>query len=358
MDSIAEQAVAALSAAVVSMLPATVPVGLTRSVRVQPLKISPTGLGAYIGLQTNPQAGVYGRSVQAAVRVSVDGGAETQANEHLDQVTLALLTQDRIDLRQKGIYQLSAHGVEARAVQFQMLFEYAFHPVAGEGEIADLALTLDLNDTPYAARFVWEAATSSLATLPAPLVDFAVADDPDVNAGSPASQWVFNLADKRIEQNAAVRGGPLTTTQAKKAGAQLLWRPAGAPLAIDKFMVAAEFESASDDGIGLVFHRQDDQNFCFFLASERNRYHLFGRKQAGNFSVLGSINTDAGFELNKRHELKIISHDGQLMAFLNNAPTLAVDAGENLQAGEIGFLTHGNNRARFYRARVIRLISA
>jgi hypothetical protein len=358
MDAIAEQALTALNAAVTSMLPAAVPVGLSRQVRVIPLKVSATGIGAYIGLQLSPQASVYGRRVEATVQVSVSGGADDLANAHVDQVAGILLAQDRIDLRQKGIYQLKADGFDARSVQFQILFEYAFHPVAGEGVIADLNLALELNNTPYRARFIWEAAAPALAALPAPLADFAVADDPDVNAGSPASQWVFNVASQRIEQNAAVRGGPLGANQPKKAGAQLLWRPGGAPLALSKFMVAAEFESGSPDGVGLVFHRQDDQNFCYFLASQSNQYHLFGRKQAGAYSILGQINNDAGFELDKRLELKIISHDGRLIAMLNDKQTLAIDAGENLLAGELGFLTHGNNRARFYRARVIGLVPA
>lgn len=355
MDSIAQQALAALDAAVTGMLPASVPGGLTRVVRISPTQITPTGMGGYIGLQNEPQAGVFGRRVQATVRVAVQGGQDQLANDHVDLVTRTLLLQDRIDLRKKGIFKLAANAMENRAAQFQCLFEYEFHPGAGEGVIETLDLALENNLTPYKAQFVWNLATLSLAGSATPLADFSVSDDPDATA-TPVSQWAYNDATQCIEQNAAVRGGPLTLAQPKKAGAQLLWRPNGAPLALDKFVMSCEFESASQDGIGLVFHRENSQNFYFFLASERNRYHVFGRKKAGIYILIGAANTDAGFSLNTHHQLKIISFDGQLSAMLDDEQTLSVNAGENLFAGEMGYLTHGNNRARFYRARTIRLI--
>jgi hypothetical protein len=356
MDSIAEQALAALNSLVTGMIPPAVPNGLNRQVRVLPQKISPTGLGAYVGLHPEPQAGLFGRRVQATVQVLLSGGNDADAMSHLGQVTNTLLAQDRADLRSKGIFQLQNTAQEPRSAQFQLLYEYIKLPSSSEGDIRELDLQLGLNDTPYRARLVWEIATSSMAGNPLSMNEFQVADDPDVNANSPASAWVFNAVAQRIEQTAAVRGGPLNTTQPRKAGAQLLWRPAGQALALERLALNMVFESASEDGIGLVFNRVDDQNFCYFLASQRHQYHLFGRKKAGVYSLIGAPNVAAGFELNRQHELDIVVYDGQLRASLNGRQTLAVDAGENLPAGEVGFLTHGNNGARFYRARAIRLI--
>ena len=186
--------------------------------------------------------------------------------------------------------------------------------------------------------------------------EFLVADDPGVNQNSPASRWELNTTDHCVAQNAATRGGPLDLSMPRKAGAQLLWRPISEALALDRFVLNVVLESADEDGIGLVFNRVDDQNFCYFLASQRHQYHLFGRKRAGIYSFIGTPNNAAGFELNHQHELDIVVYDGKLRASLNGRQTLAVDAGENLPAGEAGFLTHGNNGARFYRARAIRLI--
>lgn len=356
MDAIAQQALIALDSAVSSLLPVTVPNGLTRQVRVLPLTVVPSGIGGYVGPQTNPQASVYARRVQASVHIAVQGGQDQNATDHINLVTRNLMSQDRSDLRKKGIFWLKAEQIEDRAAQFQLLYEFEFHPVAGEGIINTLDLALEANVTPYRAKFIWDLSTATLTGQPDPLAEFSIADDSDVPASSPPSQWIFNAAEARIEQNAAVRGGPLTTAQPKKAGAQLLWRPSQAPLSLSNFVIASDFLSASTDGIGLVFHRTDANNFLYFLASEKYRYHLFGQKRAGVYNIIGDINTNAGFTLNKHHQLKIFSVDGKLSAVMDEKQTLAADTGGALPAGEVGFFTHGNNRARFYRARVIDLI--
>lgn len=355
MDTIVQNALTALDTHISSMLPAPVPAGVTRQVRVLPLRVTATGIGGYIGPQENPKADVHARRVQASVRVALQGGQDQNASAHLDLIARQLLSQSRTELRQRGIFWIRPELIDGRNAHFELLYEYAHHPVTGEGVIDVLDLALETNLTPYRAKFVWNMATSSLVGAADPLAEFQVADDPDVNAGSPASQWVFNAADARIEQNAAVRGGPLTLAQPRKAGAQLLWRPQQAPLSLSRCIIGCEFSSQSNDGIGVVLHRLDEDNFYYFLASERHRYHLFGRKSAGVYTTLGVTN-DVGFSLDTRHQLKIYSYDGKLSAVLNEQQTLVAETGVALPAGEIGFLTHGNNRARFHRARVIDLI--
>lgn len=355
MDTIVQHALTALDGHISSLLPASVPAGLTRQVRVLPLRVTPAGIGGYIGPQENPKADVHARRVQASVRVALQGGQDQNASTHLDLITRQLLSQSREELRQRGIFWIKPELIDGRNAHFELLYEYAHHPDTGEGVIDMLDLTLEPNITPYRARFVWSMAGRSLVGSADPLSEFQVADDPDVNAGSPASQWVFNAAEACVEQNAAVRGGPLTLAQPRKAGAQLLWRPHEAALSLSRFIIGCEFSSASNDGIGVVMHRVDEDNFLYFLASERHRYHLFGRKSAGVYSVI-SVANNVGFTLNSPHQLKIYSFDGKLSAVMNEQQTLVAETGVALPAGEIGFLTHGNNRARFHRARVIDLI--
>ncbi len=355
MDTIVQQALTALDAHISSLLPAPVPVGMTRQVRVLPLRVTPAGIGGYVGPQENPQADVHARHVQASVRVAMQGGQDQSASSHLDLITRNLMSQSRAELRQRGIFWIKPELVDDRNAHFELLYEYAHHPDTGEGIIQSLDLALESNVTPYRAKFVWNMAAPSLTAEANPLAEFAVSDDPDLNAGSPVSQWVFNTVEPRIEQNAAVRGGPLTLAQPRKAGAQLLWRPHQAALSLSRFIVGCEFSSISNDGVGLVFHRIDNDNFFYFLASERHRYHIFGRKSAGIYSVI-SVNSNAGFSLNTRHQLVISSYDGKLSAVMDEQQTLAAETGVTMPEGEIGFLTHGNNRARFHRARVIDLI--
>lgn len=354
MDPIAQEALAALDTAVAALLPASVPSGLSRDLMVAPLRITPAGMGGYVGSSVEPAGSVWGRRIEASVRVSIRGGQDPAAMAYLNQVLRALQSQDRVSLRSRGIYRLNSEVSDARHAELSVLFEYLHLPTSGEGVIEQLDLAIDTNPTRYRTRFLFDVSARSLVGQALPLAEFAVADDPDVNAGSPSSQWVFSSASARIEQNAAVRGGPLTLSQPKKAGAQLLWRPQSAALDVRRFIAGVEFESASEDGIGLVFARQDDDNFFYFLASQRNRYHLFGRKQNGVYSIVGTPNTDAGFVINRRTRLRIFVCDGEINAEIDGVRTLSAKVDET-PAGEIGFLTHGNNRARFYRAKLIEL---
>ncbi|MBE0617293.1 MAG: hypothetical protein IH608_05130, partial [Proteobacteria bacterium] len=120
-------------------------------------------------------------------------------------------------------------------------------------------------------------------------------------------------------------------------------------------IAAVEFDSASPDGVGLVFRREGDQDFWYFLASERNRYHLFGRKAGGTYAMLGEPALDVGFALGARHVLTVAAYDGRLVAELDGRRILEVQGVGPPVAGEVGFLTHGNNSAHFYRARLIEL---
>ena len=359
MDTLAELALDALDTAVAGLLPGPVPAGLTRDVRVMPLQIRASGLGGYVGIHPEPRGAIHARHLEALLEVRIRGGQDEAASAYLSQVARNLLAQDRGELRRQGIYRLSlkSNTIEPRNAQFDLLYEYQHLPTSSEGVIDILDLNLDLNLTPYRAHYRWDLATRTLVAAPTPLADFQVADDPDLNAASPPSQWVYNSAEARIEQNALTRGGPLSLAQSKKAGAQLLWRPGTRPFAVGRFIAAIEFDSTSQDGLGIVFGRRDENNYWYFLASDRHRYHLFGRKQGGNtFSLVGTPASEVGFALDTHHTLVVTAHDHALRAAIDGVQTLEVTADNRVDSGELGFLTHGNNAARFYRARLIELV--
>jgi hypothetical protein len=357
MDALAELALSALDTTVAGLLPAEAP-GLNRQVRVLPLNIRPAGVGGYIGTHPDPRGNIFARRMQALVEVSISGGQDAAASAYLGEVARSLLAQDRAELRRKGIQRLrlKSEPLAPRSAQFELSYEYLHLPTSSEGVIDSLDLNLDLNLTPYRARHVWDLATRTLASAAQPLADFLIADDPEVNPSSPPSQWTYNAGPARIEQNAQTRGGGLTLAQPKKAGAQLLWRPGGKALEPARFIAATEFETTRQDGIGLVFARASENDYWYFLASQRHGYHVFGRKRgAGNYSFIGAP-AGAGVPLNTRHTLTVIAFDRTLIAALDGSRTLEVGTDEPLTAGELGFLTHGNDGARFYRARLIELI--
>ncbi len=359
MDTLAESALSALDSTITGLLPTSVPGGLTREVRLLPEAIQPLGLGGYIGTHPDPHGAIYGRQLKAILQITINGGNQSAATGYLDQLIQGLVTQHQADLRREGIHRLkfkSDQIDDPRSARFDLHYEYLHLPTTSGDVIHDLDLSVDLNNTPYKAGFVWDLATSSLVDAPEPLADFFAADEPDLNGNSPAPHWAFNNAQGRIEQTSLARGGPLTLTQPRKAGPQLLWRPGEAGFGLGRFIASVEFESTSPDGIGLVFGRVDADNLWYFLASNRHQYHLFGCKEAGNYRFIGTPSSDVGFELNTRHLLSLCVYDQILIATLDGIQTLAIESDISAPAGEIGFFTHGNDGARFYCARLIELI--
>ncbi len=92
--------------------------------------------------------------------------------------------------------------------------------------------------------------------------------------------------------------------------------------------------------------------FLFFLASQSNGYHLFGRRRPAGWATIASAAT--GFSTGAPHRLVIVSYDGMLTAELDNERTLAATT-EAPAGGEFGLLTHGNNAARFAAGRLMKL---
>lgn len=358
-DELAQAALTALDGAVNAIPLPAAPPGLSRQVRVLPDAIRPRGLGGYVGTHPSPRGAVHARLVNAVLDLRVSGGQDAAAGNHLNTVVRTLLAQSRADLRGQGIEHLALRpqaDPDPRGAQFDLRFEYRHLPTASEGVIETLDVGLDTNVTPYRARYRFDLATRTLADAPQPLAQFAPANDTDLDPGAPPGAWGYDAAAQCIAQTAATRGGALTADDPRKAGAMLLWRIGGAPLALARFMAVVEFESASAQGVGVVFGRTGANARWHFLASAAGGYRLFGRKTgAGAWSTLGAA-PGAGFATGVRQTLTLTIYDHTLRAALGDAPALEVRADAPVPAGEIGFFTHGNNAARFHRVRLIELV--
>ncbi len=358
-DPVATAALAALDSAVSGLAWPAPPAGLSRQLNLSPNSIRPRGLGGYVGEHAAPRGAVRARLLDAILELRVSGGSDAAAGDYLRSLAGTLLTQQHGDLRAQGIERLRRHaddGVDPRQARFDVSFEYRHLPVASEGLIDTLDLGFDTNLTPYRARYRFDLAMRTLAGAPNPLAGFVPVDDTDLNAASPVGAWTYDALAGCIVQSAATRGGALTASDSRKAGAQLLWRLDGAPLALARFIAVVEFESTSQDGIGLVFGRTGDNERLHFLASQRNGYHVFGRKTgAGAWSRIGEP-AAAGFTTGVRHTVAVTVFDHTLRASLDGVQTLEVQTPTPVPAGEIGFFTHGNNGARMHRARLIELL--
>jgi hypothetical protein len=351
-DEVSEQALTALQSAVVSLLPAAVPAGITRSVRVVARRVKPLGLGGYVGLHRAPDAGLYGRRVDARVDVDLAGGSDEQASGYAATLSGQVLAQTPAEFAQRGFHRV--RGVDAdsrRTLAFDVDFEYVRTPVAGEGLISELALYAFNNVTPYRTRTVAAFAGSALAFETAPLADFSPFSDP---AAAPPAAWAFDAAaPAALVQTAATAGGPLDLADAEKAGAQLRWRPRGGALDLARFVAIVDFRSAGPDGVGFVFHRRADNEFSFFLASQRHGYHLFGRRTPAGWQALASA--AAGFTPGADQRLVVGAYDGQCFAELGERRTLSAATAPGA-GGEVALFTHGNGTVRFTAGRLMELV--
>ncbi|MEO7152983.1 MAG: hypothetical protein ABIX46_14905 [Burkholderiaceae bacterium] len=351
-DRVSAEALAALENAVANLLPVDVPAGLTRRIRVQPRDIRPLGLGAYVGRHVGPDASLSGRRVSARVDVDVSGGDDGIAQSYVGVLAGQVLAQTRSQFVQRGMQRVrGVSGDDRRAIAFDVDFEYVPVPAASDGVIDHLALAVYANLTPYPTRLRADFDAAALATLAAPLVDFTPADDPQ--AAPPGAWSVIGGAAPALRQSAATGAGSTALDDPQKAGAQLLWRPRGTPLALARFVAILDVASASPDGIGLVFARRAADDYRFFLASQRHRYHLFGRRSAAGWQTLASA--PFGFDTAAPQRFVIGVHDRALFAQLDERRTLGATSDEPLPAGEIGLLTHANDAARFLAARLMEL---
>lgn len=357
MDPLADQALDSLNAALGDLLPDTVPVGGTRSIRIRPERIRAGSLGGYVGQQVSPQAAVHARRISARVLISVSGGLESRAQTHMDEVQRTLATQDRGALQQLGFYRLRPHADadsdDARSLLYEVDFEFRQLPQAPDGRIDQLDVGLLLNPSSYRARGVLDVAGTSLVTAPDPLAEFHPVDDPQ--AGTPAGDWRYDDAEAAFRQHAATAGGDGAADDPLKAGSHLLWRPGGEALDVRRGILSIEFTADAPQGLGLVFGRRDGGALHYCLLSAAHGYHLVGRKRGGHYRTLALHESASAFTPGRRHRLTVAFFDQQLLVDLDDRRTLDLHDHPGVDGGEVGFLTHGNADVAFHRARLIEL---
>lgn len=325
---------------------------LTPSLKLGSIEICAPGIGGFVGTQLDPPGSIFARRVSGTAELRVSGGTDPVASAYVDKVLRDVLTEDKGRLRRDGICKLrpAPEPQTARSVRFEIVYEYRHLPSVGQGVIQEIDLGLVPNVTPYAVARSWDAAGPSLIGLDDPFAEFQVLDESGI-----VSNWSFNAVGGRIEQLSSAALGALDLSEARKTGPELLFRPGGRAFRPPRFIAGVAFESGSPDGIGLVFGRRGSDELWYFLASARHQYHRFARVTGGVHETVGAPALGVGFREDTRHELMLTVYDRTLIAELDGARTLALEAPTDVLAGEIGLLTHGNGQARFHRVRVFEL---
>ena len=143
-DVLTQDALAALESAISGLLAPTVPAGMTRTLRVEPSRVRPLGLGGFVGNHVAPDAQRFGRRIRARTAIAVSGGNETAARNYVATLGIDLLSLSRAELFTRGVQRLDRLPVEdPRALAFDLDFEFISTPTTGEGVITDLVLDIE-----------------------------------------------------------------------------------------------------------------------------------------------------------------------------------------------------------------------
>jgi len=154
VNEINTEALAGLKAAVESLLENVADPPIQLRSLVTTLRIAPTGLGGFVGVNEIPPGGVFGRRLQATVLVTVSAEDVESLNEAVVSVTSACLGTDRGSLLEKGILRIAlddispqAAGMEdttvERVMTFDVHYEFLKRPEEAEGIIVEVPINLD-----------------------------------------------------------------------------------------------------------------------------------------------------------------------------------------------------------------------
>jgi hypothetical protein len=364
LDAITEAALSGLTDALAVLVPDAADPNLQPILQLFPRRVVPTGIGGLAGVQADPAGDILGRRVEAEVRITVKAHDEAALGPAVDSTTRALFATDRAILNGHGILHLAldrvgkvavsgrgADQLASRELSFQILYEFLKHPETAGGVITDLPLEMDLPPAGSRVRLLFNRGFDA-----ASLDGFEMVDDPGVTRSAP-SQWEFDPERSALVQRSGIRGGVLTPT-VNKAGTYLVLRSTAAQPPVRDCIYQVRLSSGDIDGIGILFRWLDVNNFYYLLLSARHQYRLMGRKVGGAFGFLESpaLVEGIGYETDTPYELKLTVQGSGYRAELDGEPIL--EGGDSALAGpgRVGFMCHGNNRAYFYRMKLIELL--
>lgn len=159
MADINKKALAALDDVLKLFIPAPADPALKPLLLVTPLRVAPTGLGGYVGLNHEPEGDIIGRRVAARVSITVRGNDAVELNNSVSAVTGALIGAERATLLERGILQIALDTISAKPVDadgagasntaerelwFTVLYEFLMKPEAGEGIIREIPIELEV----------------------------------------------------------------------------------------------------------------------------------------------------------------------------------------------------------------------
>lgn len=328
-----------------------------------PRKVTPTGLGGFVGHHPEPTGEILGRRLAAQLFVVARGAEAADAEVAAGEVAGALLGARQAELRGSGILKLalaergdaSTQGqgnnqVAQRELEFEVLYEYLRIPVEAEGVIESVPLLIEMGSTDAGGDLLFRGDFGQ-----DPLDRFEVVDDPGAGTGGP-SVWSYNAAEQRIDQTSSIRGG-VNTVNANKPGTYLLLRTAGDLPEVRDFILGAELRSAGQDEIGLVFRYQSPDDFYLLMLSARQPYRMLARKVGGTFAPLEvpALDLTGGYQQGAVHTVQVTAQGQDFRVFVDGRKVLDGRDSSIADAGRVGFYCRANSQASFHHIELIAL---
>lgn len=362
MDAIGVEAMNRLSTTLSDLLPPGGDPALAPTLEVYPLRVTPTGLGGFVGLSHGPEGEIVGRRLEASARVAVKAANLEGLGAAVSAVTSALLAADRRSLRSQGVLRLELDtlgpkpaegiaGVAEREVQFKVLYEFLKLPTEDGGLIQRIPVDLEIG------RGVPPRTLADAQFGVGAMALFQSFDDKDAT-GKPGN-WQENAAEERIEQLANVSSAVKLPENPRKEGTYLVLQPTPARPPVRDFILRTSLRSGDPGGLGLVFRWQDADNFYFFLmhSDAERKYRVFGKKVGGAFAALDTPGMDKenGFEVGRLYDVKLVAEGPVFEAYLDGERILEGRDAALAAPGQVGLMSRNNTKAFFYRFSAVQL---
>lgn len=154
MADINTEAVSSLTNTLKSLLPHEADASTAPVLLAVPLRVTPAGLGGYVGPHVGPVGDIVARRVEALVKVSIGAKTLTDLDARLTGVTGALLAAEGGVLRERGVLRVALEElgpqpsdgppdqVKRRELTFKVLYEYLHAPEEDEGIILEIPINL------------------------------------------------------------------------------------------------------------------------------------------------------------------------------------------------------------------------
>jgi len=380
VDNFTDEAITGLETTFRSILPAPASEALRPVVLVNPLRVTPAGLGGFVAASQEPQGDILGLRLDVQVSVTVKADNADNLNGAVSTMTRTVLSANQGDLLNKGILRIALEGMEPnlavrpgdepaapakRDLTFRVLYEFLKKPQESQSIIQEIQTDIEVSTTGGVSKALLNAEfmkgsidVSAMGVAPKAIFNaefmagsldwFEVVDDPAATRKQP-SQWIYNAPEFRIEQLSSIWNGR-NSVGPNNAGTYLVLRTAPGRPPLQNFTLKTALRSDDTHGIGVVFRWQDAGNFYYFLMDNQRGFRLLAKKAAGTFQRLtqDGLDTTASYEPGKIYNLKLTC-DGPVFRVSLDGKLVLQGQDSSLQSpGRVGFICHRNPNSFFY----------